>query len=286
MSKKHSKLKNTGIIFELLVRQIASDVLSNKDTKAVAILENFFKRNTELNKELTLYQTLVNDKFNDERKSEKFIDIVLEDRKKLDNKKLKSEKYNLIKTISETFEIENFFKSRVNEYKILASIYKLFESITSGTVLPADVVTSRYALLEHITHKKIEGETIRSKINEEYDKMDKDVRLLAYKLLLNKFNKKYSGLDLKQKNLLREYINNITNSVALKEYVISEIPAIKNTLLKYQKFVDDDIVKIKLQEITKQIDNFMRGDVINDDQILLIMEYYELIKELKVLSKG
>ena len=54
MNIKHSKYKNTGILFELLVRQTTSDLLNNQDSKAVKILKKYFT-NTELGKEYGLY---------------------------------------------------------------------------------------------------------------------------------------------------------------------------------------------------------------------------------------
>ena len=63
MSIKHSKYKNTGILFELLTRQITSDILSGKRTpKAIPILEKYFNKNEELGKELILYLSFFNGK--------------------------------------------------------------------------------------------------------------------------------------------------------------------------------------------------------------------------------
>ena len=93
MSIKHSKYKNTGILFELLTRQITSDILSGrKEPKAIPILETYFNRNKELGKELVLYLSFFNGKKLTETKALDYINILSEQRKKLDNRKLKLEK--------------------------------------------------------------------------------------------------------------------------------------------------------------------------------------------------
>ena len=59
-NKKHNKIKNTGILFELLTRQITVDILNNKkNSSAIKILKKFFNENTELGKENQLYKVLV-----------------------------------------------------------------------------------------------------------------------------------------------------------------------------------------------------------------------------------
>jgi len=281
MSKRHSKIKNTGILFELLVRQITSDIVSNTNTPANEIIEEFFKQETELNKELQLYQTLIQDKFSNEKYADKFIDTVMESRKKLDNKKLKDEKYALIKTIKETYELEEFFKARVHDYKVYASVYKLFENIIGNTIKPADSITSRATIIEHITNKKVSEESVRSKIMEEYKHLDNDIRILAYKSLIERFNEKYSGLNDKQKSLLKHYINNVSNTTTLREYINNELPKVQEEIESYLEFVDNKVIKIKLKEVATQVENFMKGSLVEDKHIVMLLRYYQLIKELK-----
>ena len=103
---KHSKFKNTGVLFELLIRQITLEVL-NGDTqeKAKKILSEHFNQKTEIGKELRLYQLLSQEKYKAENRAEKFIDTILEARKRIDVRKLTKEKYNLIKKIQENFDL-------------------------------------------------------------------------------------------------------------------------------------------------------------------------------------
>jgi len=278
MSKTHSKLRNTGILFELLTRQITSDIISGKDSAAVLIIKEFFNPKTEIYKEWQLFQTLTKNKFDSENKADALVNECLKERKKLNSQKLTDEKYNLIKSIRETFDINAFFKYRINDYKVYASIYKLFEN---KKLEPADLVTSKFTLIEHIIQKDIKKETVVSEIKEAYSKIDKDIRLLAYKRLVELFNERYDGLSIEQKNLLEQYITNISNSTHLKDYIEARVPEIKDQLLILMEKVEDDITKIKLNEVKNNLNNFMKGAVATDEHVLQLLRYYALINELK-----
>ena len=111
---KHSKYKNTGILFELLVRQISTDTLNNKDSKATYIIREHFGKSTELAKELKLYKVFIEESFSSEYKASEFVNIILSERKKLNESVLNRQKYNLIKAIKKNFVLEDFFKYRVS----------------------------------------------------------------------------------------------------------------------------------------------------------------------------
>lgn len=277
-SIKHSKIKNTGLIFELLVRQIASDTLNNKESKAIPILKKYFNKNTELSKELNLYKSLTSEKFNKEEKANALIEAVLKSHRQLNSAALAKQKYNLVKDINEVFGVDTFFSSKVNEYKVLASVYKILEYSEADS--PIEIVNSKYTIIEHITGKEI----IKEEISEElktFISEDKDVRLTAYKYLVNKFNDKYSTLDTKQKNLLREYINNVSSTDELTKYVVNEIHDMSRVLQVYNKKVDSPVVKIKLNEVSNLLKSMSNVKSVNDNHILSLLRYYELLKELK-----
>ena len=282
---KHSKFKNTGILFELLVRQITLEVL-NGDTseKAKKIVREFFSPKTELNKELRLYELLMKEKYNSESRAEKFIDTVNEAHNRIDQKQLQREKYNLIKKINESFNMDEFLSSPISNYRVLASIYKIFESKRMSNYDVKDVFNSKITLIESITSKP---STLSSKksnttqIVESYKKQDKDLRLLTYKILVETFNKKYSNLDENQKNLLREYINNLSNTTGFKSYVEKEIPSIVSELKTLSKGIKDKVTKIKLAETVSVLAKTKIGKVVSDNHVSSLMMSYELIKELK-----
>jgi len=274
---KHSKFKNTGILFELLVRQVASDTLSKDNSEAVRIIKEYFSNKTQLGKELQLYQTILKERFNTESQANRFIDAVLSSRRKLNKGKLRREKYNLIKEIKEHYDIQKFTKARIDNYRTLASTFSIFENTS---LPPADGVTLRYNLVEAVTGKRA-NKAIKKQIVSEYQQQDRDMQLLSYQILVDKFNDKYGDLSVKQKKVLREYINNVSNTNNLKELISSEMPHIKRTLRNKMRSIKDPVVRIKLKEVSKQATALGKRNVIKDQEVLALMRFYELIKELK-----
>ena len=285
---KHSKFKNTGILFELLVRQITLEVLNGDTTEnAKEIVREFFSPATELNKELRLYELLLKEKYNSETRAEKFIDTVNEAHNRIDQKKLQREKYNLIKKINESFNMDEFLSSPISNYKVLASIFKVFESKKYDSYDVKDVFNSKITLIENITSKPTTlTEAKKDKVVEDYKKQDKDLRLLTYKILVETFNKKYSNLDENQKELLKQYINNLTNTTGFKSYVENEIPKIVKELKYIQSKVSDKVTKIKLAETISVLSKTKIGKSVSDNQVSSLMMSYELIKELKSRVNG
>ena len=281
---KHSKFKNTGIIFELLVRQITLEVLNGDATeKAKKIVSEFFSPKTELNKELRLYELLMKEKYNSESRAEKFIDTVNEAHNRIDQKQLHKEKYNLIKKINESFNMDDFLSSPISNYRLLASIYKIFESKKMDNYDIKDVFNSKITLIESITSKPAtKSINKKDKLVENYKKQDKDLRLLTYKILVETFNKKYSNLNNDQKLLLKEYINNLSNTTGFKSYVEKAIPSIIKELKSIKSKIKDKVTQIKLAETISVLSKTKIGKNVSDNHVSSIMMSYELIKELKV----
>ena len=281
---KHSKFKNTGFIFELLVRQITSEIMSANKSVAERILKEHFNSKKELSKELKLYQYLINEKYNSESKAEKFIDTVCEARKRLDETKLTKEKYNLIKVIKEQYGLEEFIKSPVSNYKALASIYKIFEVTTSNEQYePTDIVNARFTIAENIINSSIQNKDVKIKdaVLEEYRKQDDDLRAITYKLLVESFNKKYKNLTSGQKDLLREYINNINDTGKLNKYISEEVTKLSTELRQIGGKINDKVTKIKLAETIANIKKVKSVKRIKEEHLSALMMTYELLKELK-----
>ena len=281
---KHSKFKNTGFIFELLVRQITSEIMSANKSVAEKILKEHFNSKKELSKELKLYQYLINEKYNSESKAEQFINTILQARKRLDETKLTREKYNLIKEIKETYNLDEFIKSSISNYKTLASIYKIFETVTSGEQFdPTDIVSSRFTIAENIINSSIENKDVKIKdaVLEEYRKQDEDLRAVSYKLLVESFNNKYKNLNNEQKSLLREYINNINNTGKLNEYVGNEVTNLVAALKEVGSKISDKVTKIKLAETISNIKKIKSVKKIREQHLSAMMMTYELLNELK-----
>ena len=282
---KHSKFKNTGILFELLVRQITLEVLNGDATeKAKHIVREFFSPKTELNKEHRLYELLLTEKYKSESRAEKFIDTINEAHTRINQSKLQREKYNLIKKINESFDMDDFLSSPITNYKVLASIYKVFEAKNMVDYDVKDIFNSKITLIENITSNQtviVEKSDDAKKLVESYKKQDKDLRLLTYKILVETFNKKYSNLDESQKELLKQFINNITNTTKFKEYVEKEIPSIVKELKVLHKSINDKVTKIKLAETVSVLNKTKIGKTVSDNHVSSLMISYELIKELK-----
>jgi hypothetical protein len=281
---KHSKFKNTGFIFELLVRQITSEIMSANKSIAEKILKEHFNSKKELSKELKLYQYLINEKYNSESKAEQFINTILEARKKIDEKKLTKEKYILIKEIKETYNLDEFIKSPISNYKTLASIYKIFETVTSDESFdPTDIVSSRFTIAENIINSSIQNKDVKVKdaVLEEYRKQDDDLRAVSYKLLVESFNSKYKNLTEDQKGLLREYINNINNTGKLNQYVNEEITKLVDSLKEVGSKISDKVTKIKLAETISNVRKIKSVKKIKEQHLSAMMMTYELLGELK-----
>ena len=273
---KHSKVRNTGLIFELLVRQVASDTMHNRESKALKIIRRHFNKNSQLSNELKLYRSLHEEKFTNENQAEKFLEAVLRTRGTVNEQALKREKYNLIKDIRDTFLIEEFFKARVNNYKTHAAVYKLFEYAEADD--PRAYVSNKFALIEHIQQAPAKVEAKPRLVSE-----SKDVRILASKLVVDKFNEKYAALNESQKRMLREYINNVTNTVKLKKYILEETKNISAEIKQLKMTVPSKVLKIKLTEVSNLLTKLTKKHIVEDKDVLTLLRYYELISELRAV---
>ena len=279
---KHNKIKNTAILYELLSRQITVDVLNDtKSPKSVKLFKEFFNKNTELGKEYELYSILLEKKYKSDVHASQLVEAVVKSRRKLSNRRLNNEKYNLIKTIKENYDIKEFFNTRIPNFKIMASVYKLFGTETGKEDFgPVQRTDSVITITEHITQNTTKGSE-SNKIVKEFKEQGKDLRLLSYQLLVDKFNSKYKTLNENQKNLLKEYINNVSNTNSLKGFIDSEVVKIKKALKSLLPKVNDKITKIKLSEAIDYTDSATKGKVVQDKHVVALMRYYELIKEIK-----
>lgn len=287
MKVKHSKFKNTAILFELLVKQITQEVLSNS-TKNVSekIIKEFFSSNKELAKELKLYNQIVKEKYTSIDDAKLFLEEVSKERTKLDENKLNREKYNLIKTIKESYDLNKFLSSNLQNYKLLASVYKVFEAKTMGRKVEIrDFIESNNTILEHITHKKVSSKQADT-LYESFKQQSEDLRLLTYKLLIENFNKKYSNLDDSQKGLLREFINNVTNTSTFPKFIEEETKKVLANLVKESKGITDKVTKIKISEMIKlyKSDKFLKEN--QEKQVSVLMLTYELLKEVKNVNSA
>lgn len=275
---KHSKYKNTGILFEMLVRKLTSETLSSNKTVTVDIIKKYFGKNTELAKELYLYNSLMKEQFKSEARALDYIRTVKAAHAKLNQSVLKRQRYNLVKEVSEKFVFDDLAKIHISNYKTLASINMIFEH--EETVNPKQIAACKSVIVEH-TMFPIKKKEVKDQLTEMFESQPKEIRLLTYKLLVDKFNAKYSGLDESQKQLLNKYITNVNDTVALREYIEKIIPKIKTELSKQADVITDKATKIKVKKLSEMLCTVENMKTIKESHVLSLLRYFDLIKELK-----
>ena len=283
MRIKHSKYKNTGILFELLVRQITADTLKGGVSPAIDLLKNYFVK-TELGREYKLYETILKSKTLSEAKATVVIDSILETSLKLNRSALKKQKYSLINEIKKNYDLESFFGSKINNYKELASLYTLVEIVNSqNSPNPVQLIENKVNLVEYLSKSPVELNNPKTLV-EEFSEYDKDTRFLTYQVLLEKFNDKYSELSREQKDVLKEYINSVDSTPDLRNFYNSKIKDLKNRLSEESKNIKDKATKIKINEVSKFLVELNKTDKVGDNNLVDLLRFYELIQEIKVAN--
>lgn len=281
MLVKHNKFKNSGLIFELLVRQITTDTLSGKESPSIDILKKYFVK-TELSKEYKLYDTVLKQSQITEAKANIIIEEVLKASRKLNRTTLRKEKYNLISEIKSHYNLDEFFKTKLPNYKSQAALYTLIEIYNNQELTdPNQIISNKMTLLENLTAQPVKEKEVRANIIEEFKKYDKDLRLLTYQVLLEKFNGKYNSLNDNQKVVLREFINLVDNTPHLREYYNIKINEIKTQLTKLNKSITDKVTQIKLNEVISLITEINKTSKISNDDLVNLLQYYSLVDEIK-----
>ena len=283
MKIKHSKYKNTGILFELLVRQITADTLKGAESKAIDLLKEYFVK-TELGREYKLYESIIKSKVLNEGRANIFISTILENSKKFNRSALRKEKYNLINEIKKHYNLESFFGSKITNYKELAALYTLIENINSKSISnPTQLVDNKVTLLEHLTKKEVTQDSKQTVI-EEFSTYDKDVRSLTYKILLEKFNNKYDILTNDQKQVLKEYINSVDSTPDLRNFYNSKIVDLKSILNESSKNIKDKATQIKITEVSKFLTELKKTDKVGDNNLVDLLRYYQLVNEIQIAN--
>ncbi len=277
---KHSKFRNTGILFEVVVRKITSETLSGKDSPAINILKKHFV-NTELGKEYKLYETIFKSKNLNNNKANTTLTTVLEQSKKLNRTRIRKEKYNLINELKNHYNVEDLFKTKMNDYKAQASLYTLVEAYNTDKLIdPNQIIDNKVTLLEYLTSKEVVRDNVKNDIITEFKSQDKDIRTLTYHVMLEKFNEKYDELNLKQKSILKEFIESVDNTSRLKEFYNNEVKIIKESIKSSISKVKSEVVKIKLNEVSYLIKEIAKRTIIKSDHFVDLLQYHSLLEEL------
>ena len=284
MKIKHSKYKNTGVLFELLVRQITADTLKGSNSPAIDILKKYFVK-TSLGREYKLYESVLKSNVISEGRANTIISTILENSKRFSRSSLKKQKYNLINEIKEHYDLDVFFGSKIKNYKELAALYTLIEGYNyKEDVDSTQLINNKITLLEHLTKKEVNAEDVKKDIIQEFNDYDKDTRILTYKVLLEKFNSKYDGLSEDQKTVLKEFINSVDSTPGLRNFYNTKINELRDSLKLVIKKIKDKTTQIKLNEVSKFLVELEKTDKVGDDNLVDLLRYYELVKEIKVAN--
>jgi hypothetical protein len=284
MKIKHSKFRNTGILFELLVRQVTVDTLKGVDSPAIDIMKKYFVK-SELGKEYKLYESLLKSKVLNEDRANTIVSTILESSKNLNKSSLKRQKYNLIKEIKDHYDLVIFFGIKIKYYKELASIYTLIEGYNSTAyITPSQMVDCKITLLEFLTNQNVDSSDKREDILKEFQSYDKDLRILTYKVLLEKFNEKYNSISPEQKQILKEYINSVDSAPDLRNFYNSKIQELKHTLKSESKTIKNQATQIKISEISKYLTELDKNSKVDDSHLIDLLQYHELIQEIRLAN--
>ena len=284
MKIKHSKYKNTGILFELLVRQITADTLKGGDSPAINILKEHFVK-TSLGREYKLYESILKSKVLNEGRANVVISTILESSSKFNRTSLRKQKYNLINEIKKHYSLDVFFGAKIKNYKELASLYTLIEGYNSKKVSDSQqIIDNKVTLLEHLTKQEVNTKEVKEDVLKEFQTYDKDLRILTYKVLLEKFNSKYENLSNEQKQILKEFINSVDSTPGLRDFYNSKIEELKFTLNEEAKTIKDKATQIKITEVAKYLVELDKTTKVGNDNLVDLLQYYELVKEIKIAN--
>ena len=284
MKIKHSKYKNTGILFELLVRQITADTLKGGDSPAIDILKEHFVK-TSLGREYKLYESILKSKVLNEGRANMVISTILESSSEFNRTSLRKQKYNLINEIKKHYSLDVFFGAKIKNYKELASLYTLIEGYNSKKVSDSQqIIDNKVTLLEHLTKQEVNTKEVKEDVLKEFQTYDKDLRILTYKVLLEKFNSKYENLSNEQKQILKEFINSVDSTPGLRDFYNSKIEELKFTLNEEAKTIKDKATQIKITEVAKYLVELDKTTKVGNDNLVDLLQYYELVKEIKIAN--
>lgn len=282
MKIKHSKFKNIGLIYELLVKQITSDLMDRKDSPAVNILRKYYTNsNSPIVQEYGLYKVIAEGVDLTTMKANNLINAVLQAAKTINVRKLSELRYQMVSEIKEHYDVDKFFSVPVKDYKTLAALYCLLETERSEEFVdPKSIVYNKMTLLEHMIRRLQPQDQVVDNILEEYSNYDKDLRLLVFKVLLEKYNEKYGKLLGEQKAVLKKFMS-IGSEKELQEYVNEEFSKLLSEIQQCQDKVPAGIEKIKLKEAMKMIQPVPATEKVGDDHIIRVLQFYDLLYELK-----
>lgn len=286
MKVRHSKVKNTGLIFELLVKQVVSDSVNGiQESAAIDLIKKYFTKSSPLSRELKLYEFTIKNTNVGVAKAQEIVSVILEVATRLDREAVRKQRYNLVKEIKANFDETKFFGSKLPNYKPLAATYCLLEAHTNPSIVnPEVLIENKTTLLHFLSGVEPSEKEVKEQLIEEYAKYEEDLRLLSYKILLENFNGSYNNLLSDQKTLLKEFITNVDSTEKLRSVVNEEFAKVKRSLEVVAPIVDDKVVGLKLAEIANRIEGLGKEEEVGDNHLLILMQYHQLLHEVLVVK--
>jgi hypothetical protein len=257
--------------------------MTSDKSVTIDIIKRYFGKNTELAKEIKLYNAMLKEQFKSEAKALEYIRSLKEAHKKLNKSTLRKERYNLVKEISNNFKLNQISKIRVLNYKLLASAYIIFENDDADN--PKQMMECKSNIVDSIITESAQTEKQKDSLLEIFKAQPKDQRLLTAELLVNKFNSKYSVLNDSQKLLLNKYITNVNDTEVLKEYIQTILPSIKSGLKTQVSKIDDPATRIKVERLSEMLCDVENINVVKESHVLNLLRYFDLVKELNKAHK-
>ncbi len=280
---RHQKKRNTALLYEFLVRHIAKCLIENqnqKAEKAVSLVKKYFAPNTPLFNELSLFHTLIDSTVPSKTAAEKVLNEVSLQYKRSDLKKADLEKSRLIKEINYSFNDENFYNYKIPNYVVYASAFTLL-SETSGKKVNASIVDKvkiEERLLEHlVSPKKKTGVVETLKLDPRYNRA-------VYKILIKKFNDKYSNtLSEEQMKFLTKYAVFLIseNKSVFTNALLNEVSGIKTKLglVKNQEILKDSDLMKKINECRTRLEQIDFNEI-TEEKVLDVLQYMALTQEV------
>jgi len=279
MSSSHNKKRNSGLLYEFLIRTISSSLVENdkqKSSKALKIIKQSFKPGSEIYKEFRLINALMKTTVGSESVAASIINEAKNVCRTHNLQELEKEKSMLIRNINHQLQDENFYDQHVNEYKMFATIQNLINGWRSKEPNLQKLAEYEDQLLKWLLTKK--EETSEQKVNEN----SVGTNRLLMKIMMKKLSEKYDGaLSSDQKALIKAYAFSTANDD--NSTIFRKMQEIKEKLLEsINNYVTSEnassYLKSKLVEVKSKLSE--SASIVDDSTVSEYMLYAKLVDEL------
>ncbi len=274
---KHNKKRNVGIVYELLLKHISTKLLEGKKSEAkvaTKLIEKHFKKGTELYKEFRLFNALAKSDITHTHTVASILNEAKIASRKLDKKKLESEKSNLLRDINYRINDKTFYYRNINDYRDLGLVQLALNEWRKEDRDVKKLVDLEMRLGELMLREK-------NKVNEQKYNASHSDRLVL-KIMTEKFNRRYGEeLTKDQKKIIEGYVflSDKEPESLQKFFQSKKIEAI-NSLEAFEDKSDNKYLLSKLDEVRKKID-ILPSNNINDENVVKFLTLTKMINEIK-----